>query len=150
MIQGFKVIGIATRTTNANGQSAVDIEDLWQKFWNEKIQDQIPNKINQDIYAIYTDYETDFTGSYTTIIGSAVQHLKTIPEGMISLEIATANYHKIISKGNMPEAIGNTWLEIWGNKDLDAQRAYIADFTIHGEKYYHGEEAEVDTYLSVK
>jgi hypothetical protein len=50
----------------------------------------------------------------------------------------------------MPEAIGNTWLEIWADKKLDSKRAYKADFSIHGEKYYEGDNAEVVTYLSVK
>ncbi len=42
-IQKFQVIGISVRTTNANGQSAKDIETLWGKFWGAEIQKQIPN-----------------------------------------------------------------------------------------------------------
>ena len=48
----------------------------------------------------------------------------------------------------MPEAVFNTWMEIWQNKKLN--RAYKADFTIHGEKYYDGDKAEVETFISVK
>ncbi|RRJ86048.1 AraC family transcriptional regulator, partial [Paenimyroides tangerinum] len=59
-IQKFQIIGISTRTINSNGQSAIDIELLWQKFWKEEIQSQIPNVISDEIYAVYTDYETDF------------------------------------------------------------------------------------------
>lgn len=149
-IQKFYVVGISTRTINANGQSAIDIEKLWQKFWGEKIQDNIPNKVNDDIYAVYTDYETDFTGEYTTVIGLSVSSLNDIPEGMAGIMIETTIYQKIVSKGKMPEAIGNTWLEIWADKNLDAKRAYKADFTVHGKKYYDGDSAEVETYLSVK
>ncbi|SEG14520.1 GyrI-like domain-containing protein [Sphingobacterium lactis] len=39
IIESFHVIGISTRTTNVNGQSAKDIEALWVKFWTEKIQE---------------------------------------------------------------------------------------------------------------
>lgn len=60
-IQKFHIIGISVRTINENGQSAKDIEALWGKFWGEGISKQIPNKISDDIYAVYTDYETDFT-----------------------------------------------------------------------------------------
>src|SRR5690606_1631514 len=73
IIQKFYVIGISIRTINENGQSAKDIETLWGKFWGEEIQKQIPNKVNDNIYAVYTDYETDFTGPYTTIIGLPVR-----------------------------------------------------------------------------
>ncbi len=129
-IQKFYVIGISTRTTNENGQSAKDIEALWGKFWNEEIQKQIPNKVNDEIYAVYTDYETDFTGHYTTIVGLSVSSLKNIPKGFIGITIEPTVYQKFVSKGKMPEAVFNTWLEIWGNKELNLKPTYKADFTI--------------------
>nr|WP_205600661.1 MULTISPECIES: effector binding domain-containing protein [unclassified Flavobacterium] len=149
-IQRFYVIGISTRTTNENGQSAKDIETLWGKFWGEEIQKQIPNKVSDEIYAVYTDYETDFTGAYTTIVGLPVSSLENIPKGFVGITIETAEYQKFVSKGKMPEAVFNTWLEIWGNKELNTKRAYQADFTIHEKKYYDGDNAEVETFISVK
>lgn len=147
-IQTFHVIGISLRTINKNGQAAKDIETLWGRFWGEEIQKQIPNKVNDNIYAVYTDYETDFTGLYTVIIGLPVSSLENIPEGFVGITIEKATYQKFISKGKMPEAVFNTWLEIWEDKSLN--RAYKADFTIHGEKYYVGDNAEVETFISVK
>lgn len=149
-IQKFYVIGISTRTTNKNAQSAKDIEALWGKFWGEEIQKQIPNKTSDDIYAIYTAYETDFNGPYTTIIGLAVSSLKNIPKGFVGITIETTNYQKFVSRGKMPAAVFNTWLEIWQNDQLNLKRAYKADFTIHGKKYYDGDHAEVETFISVK
>lgn len=149
-IQKFYVVGISTRTTNANGQSAKDIEALWGKFWSEEIQKQIPNQISDEIYAVYTDYESDFTRPYTAIVGSAVSSLAHIPEGFVGITIETTTYQKFVSKGKMPEAVFNTWLAIWGDQELNQQRAYQADFTIHGKKYYDGDQAEVETFISVK
>ncbi len=147
-IQKFYIVGISVRTTNQNGQSAKDIEALWGKFWGEEIPKQIPNKLSDDIYAVYTDYETDFNGPYTTIIGLPVSSLKDIPKGFAGITIETAQYQKFVSKGKMPAAVFNTWLEIWSNKNL--KRAYKADFTIHGKKYYDGDNAEVETFISVE
>lgn len=147
-IQKFYIIGISVRTTNANGQSANDIEALWGKFWGEEIQKQIPNTVSEDIYAVYTDYETDFTGPYTTIIGLPVSSLKDVPEGFVGITIETDVYQKFVSKGKMPEAVFNTWLQIWQDKTL--KRSYHADFTVHGKKYYEGDNAEVETFLSIK
>ena len=148
IVEKFYVIGISIRTTNKDGQSAKDIETLWGRFWGEEIQKKIPNKLNNDIYAVYTDYETDFTGPYTTIVGARVSSLETIPDGFVGIAIEKGAYKKFVSKGKMPEAVYNTWLEIWQSKSLN--RAYKADFTIHGKKYYDGDNAEVETYLSVK
>ena len=148
-IQKIYVIGISTRTINEKGQSAKDIEALWQRFWDKKIQTQIPNKVSDEIYAVYTDYETDFSGAYSTIIGLQVVSLDNIPEGFTGITIEKTVYQKFISRGKMPEAVFNTWLEIWANKELNLKRAYKADFTIHGEKYYDVNNAEVETYISI-
>lgn len=150
IIQKFCIIGISTRTTNENGQSAKDIEALWGRFWAEEIQKQIPGKVSDEIYAVYTGYETDFTGPYTTLIGLPVSSLENIPKGFVGITIETDVYQKFVSRGKMPEAVFNTWLEIWGDKELNIKRAYRADFTVHGKKYHDGHDAEVETFISVK
>ena len=147
-IEQFHVIGISTRTTNEGGQSAVDIEALWGAFWGDNIQEQIPNKVNDDIFAVYTDYESDFNGAYTTIIGLAVNSLEHVPEGFVGITIEQAIYQKFTSKGKMPDAVVKTWMDIWQDQNLD--RAYQTDFTVHGKKYYDGDQAEVETFISVK
>jgi len=149
-VKAFKVIGISVRTTNENGQSAKDIEAIWERFWGEKIQEKIPNKVNDNIYAVYTDYETDFNGAYTTIIGLPVSSLENIPKGFVGIKIEKAEYQKFVSKGKMPKAVVNTWVEIWKNNDLNRARVYKADFTIHGRKYYDGNNAEVETFISIE
>lgn len=146
-VHSFSIIGIAMRTTNEKGQSAKDIETIWTRFWNEHIGEKIAGKVSDDIYAVYKDYETDYTGAYTVVIGYRVASLQQIPTGFVGLMIETGPYKKFISKGKMPEAVYNTWLEIWGSKTL--QRAYKTDFTVHGKKYYDGENAEVETFISV-
>ncbi|WET67860.1 GyrI-like domain-containing protein [Sphingobacterium sp.] len=149
-IQKFYIAGISARTTNQNGQASEDIEALWERFWSEDIQNKIPNKTSNEIYAVYTDYESDLTGFYTTIIGMSVDSLENIPEGFVGIIVEADSYEKFVSKGKMPKAVVETWLEIWADQDLNSRRAYNADFTIHGKKYYDGDNAEVETYLSIK
>ena len=48
----------------------------------------------------------------------------------------------------MPEAIGKFWMDLWQSDD--SNRAYRADVTVHGEKYHDGDDAEVETYISIK
>lgn len=149
-IQEKKIIGMAIRTTNENGQAANDIELLWQKFWKDETIHQLEQKVSNDIYAVYTNYETDFTGYYDTIIGYEVNTLTVVPEGLIGLVIEGGDYAEYVSKGKMPEAIFNTWLGIWADQEFNSRRSYKADFTVHGEKYNDGPEAEVETYISVR
>ena len=82
------------------------------------------------------------------IIGMPVSSLEQIPEGYEGITIEKDNYKKYVSKGKMPEAVVKTWMEIWEEKTL--KRAYKADFTVHGKKYFDGDKAEVETFISIK
>lgn len=143
-MDNFKIIGISTVTTN---ESMVDIENLWGKFWGENIADKIPNKVGDEFYAVYTDYESDYTGKYTLIIGFPVTKLDNIPDGFVGRNISVGSNVKYTSKGKMPEAILKTWTEIW--QDTELKRAYRADVTVHGQKYFDGDNAEIETYISI-
>ncbi len=147
-IDEFHVVGIAVRTAN-DGRALKDIEALWGRFWSEEIMNKVPNKTSDEIYAVYTDYESNYQGEYTMIIGMPVSSLNDIPEGYESVSIAKATYQKFVSKGKMPEAVVKTWMEIW-QADETLNRAYKADFTVHGPKYFNGDQAEVETFISIK
>lgn len=147
-LEAFTVIGIPTRTTNKNNQSAADIGALWNKFMSEDILQKIPNKANEDIYSIYTEYEGDYTKPYTTILGCKVKNTDIIPEGMVAINIQSYNYATFTAKGDLQEGlVYKKWLEIW-NMDLD--RAYEADFEIYGSKAQNPNDAEVDIYIGMK
>lgn len=148
IIQKFSVIGISVRTTNENGQASQDIPALWNKFMSEGIVEQIPNKTDNSIYCIYTEYEKDHTKPYTTILGCKVLTLDNIPIGMIGKTFEEATYTKHIAKGNIMQGmVFGEWTKIW-NSDLD--RTFTADFEVYGEKAQNPENAEVDIFVAVK
>ena len=148
IIQKFNVIGISIRTTNEDGQSGKDIPALWNKFMTEEIQGKIPNKVSEDIFCIYTDYEKDHTKPYTTILGCKVESLDNIPENMVGKTIESADYEELIAKGNLSEGIVyNKWLEIW---NLDLNRSFTADFEVYGSKTQNPENVEVDIYIALQ
>ena len=116
-IKPFQVIGISIRSTNENGQAATDIDWLWAKFMTESILQKIPNKISDDILSKYTNYESDHTKPYDTILGCKVSSLDMIPEGMVGQFFEGGTFAKFISKGDVTKgAVYNSWVEIWNNK----------------------------------
>jgi predicted transcriptional regulator YdeE len=141
----FNIIGISVRTNNNVGGK--DIGNLWGKFMSEGIFEKIPNKTSYDVYGIYTDYESDFMGDYTTIVGCEVSSLEEIPEGMVGINIPKSNYKIFTAKGKMPECVYEKWTEIWGNKELE--RTYVTDFEVYGAKSLNPMDAEIDIFLSV-
>lgn len=146
-IENFKIIGIETETTNENGKSAEDLGKLWEQFYSENIPSKIPNKISNEIYSIYTDYESDFKGKYKTIIGQKVNSLNEVPKGLIGREISGGKYRKFVAKGQMPNAIVESWKEIWA-KDKELNRKYTVDFEVYNENSQKGERSEVEIFIA--
>jgi predicted transcriptional regulator YdeE len=147
-IESFNIIGIAVRTTNEEGQSGKDIPLLWEKFMTEEISKNIPSKVDESVYCIYTDYEKDHTKPYTTLLGCKVANLANIPEGMIGKTFESGKYHKIIVKGNLLEGVVfQEWLKIWNSM---LPRAYTADFEVYGAKSQNPTDAEIEIFLAVK
>jgi len=130
MTNGFKIIGISIRTKNANNQAQQDLGKLWRQFYSENIIAKIPNKISSSILAIYTDYESDYAGEYTAIIGVPVSTLDEIPSGFVGREFEADTFRKFVAKGEMPQAVADTWGDIW-QQDKELNRKYSYDFEIH-------------------
>ena len=147
-MEPFNVIGISVRTTNENNQAATEIADLWGKFMIEGVLEAIPNKIDNTVYSIYTDYESDHTKPYSVVLGCKVENLDEIPDGMTGKIIEGGNYVKLSAKGNLAEGlIVNKWIEIWG---MDLNRVFTADYEVFGERAQNPADAEIDFLIAVK
>jgi predicted transcriptional regulator YdeE len=142
----FYIIGISVRTSNREGKSQKDIGELFGAFFGNNLIEKIPDKKSNDVYCIYTDYESDFMGLYTTVIGCRVESLGNIPAGFTGVTIPKSKYLVYKSAGKLPECVGVTWGQIWQS---DLNRKYSADFDVYGEKAQNPENAEVETYVSV-
>ena len=148
-LDSFKLVGIKVRTTNKSGKAQKDLRDLWGHFYSENIQEKVKFKLNSKIYSVYTDYEAGHSGEYTAFIGCSVSSFEEQDDGLSGLQIRKGNYRRFMAAGKIPEAVINTWTEIWKQEDI-LNRAYIADFEVYGLKSQNPENAEVEIYLSVK
>ncbi|HMD14361.1 MAG TPA: effector binding domain-containing protein, partial [Bacteroidota bacterium] len=106
----------------------------------------IPNKVGNDIINLYTDYETDHTSEYLTILGHKVSSLENISKGLVGREIPKSRYAFFQSKGKLPEAVVRRWSEIYATP---LKRNYKADFDVYGEKAGEPNNATVETFVSI-
>ena len=148
-IPHFNFAGISIQTTNAGNQSATDLAKLWQRFYQENILSVIPDPAGSEIYAVYTDYESNYTGKYTALIGLRVNSLEQLPEKLTGRQFSGGKFIHFTAKGAMPEAVINAWREIW-SADKELNRRYDFDFEIYGNQSTAGEESVVDIFISVK
>jgi len=147
---GFFIMAIEVRTNNRDEMTAKGkIGPQWQKFYSENISSKIPGKRGDAILAMYTNYESDLNGEYSFIIGSEVDSLTTIPDGLVGREIPAAKYAVFSSqRGAIPGIIIDVWKRIWEYKG--AARAYQSDFEVYGKDSSDPQNAQVDVYLSIR
>lgn len=148
-INDLKIIGISVRTTNKDHQSSQDLGELWAKFFEDDISGKVPGKLDNSIYTIYTDYKSNYTEEYTAILGVPVADISEIPHGCIGREFPSENFQLFTAKGEMPNAVVNTWLDIWA-KDSSLDRKYSYDLEIYGEKSQQRKDSEVDILIAVQ
>jgi predicted transcriptional regulator YdeE len=152
----FQVIGIAASTNNAKeaGPDAI-IGKQWQRFFSEGLLNKIPDRVDQSIIAVYTDYSSDANGQYTIILGAKVKPLPNpvIPEGMVVKTVPAGHYAVFTSeRGPIAEVVQATWKRIWAyyQSPEHGQRAYQADFEVYDERAADPKNAQVDIYIGVK
>jgi predicted transcriptional regulator YdeE len=141
----FFVAGIAVRTTNQNARARKDIGDLWTKFMSENIQSKISGKYSDDLYCVYTDYETDHTGWYTAVIGCRVTDAGN--DGMFVALVPSGSYKVYKPQGKFPDCVANTWMQIWED---GADRVYLADYDLYKAGAKSFEETETEVHIGVK
>src|SRR5882672_8904488 len=124
-------LSLGARTTNANGQSGKDCGTLWQKFEKGNYAKLIPGKLTNEIFAVYHQYEGDFTKPFSYFIGVKVKRGTEIPQGMECLSIPRSSYQKVVAKGKMPDCVADAWKEIWNSP---IQRAYRSDLEIYDDR----------------
>lgn len=146
-LKEFYIMGVSVRTSNREGKSQKDIGELFGAFFGNNMIENIPDKESNDVYCLYTEYESDYNGAYTAIIGCRVTSLENIPSGLIGKTIPKSKYLVYKSTGKLPECVGKTWRQIWQS---DINRKYTADFDVYGQKAQNPENAEVETYVSIR
>lgn len=147
-IKPFKLIGIAVKTTNEGGKASTDIAELWQQFLSEELVNHIPNKVDNEILSLYTDYQGDHTQPYTAILGCKVTSLNSIPDTMIGKSFEGGIYVKTTAKGDLTQGlIVNHWSKIF---EMGLDRSFVADFEVFDEKAQNPSDAEVAFFVGVK
>ncbi len=150
----FDVIGISARTTNMDemGPNGV-IPRLWQRLMTEKLLDQIPNRIDADTIAVYTEYASDENGAYTFVLGARVKPGTVAPEGMRSLHVPAAEYLVFpTDRGPVEKVVPSAWQSIWKAFPADGpvQRAFQADFELYGKAATDPKNSQVFLYIGAK
>ena len=151
---GFTVVGISIRTSNAKEMSGqAVIPQQWDRFMKEGLLNKIPNKVDSNILAVYTDYESDPNGAYTFMIGAQVRSVDDLPPGMVSKQVPAGRYAVFVSeKGFVGKVVPQSWSRILAlpKSSPGGNRAYRADFEVYDHRAADPQNAVVDVYVGIK
>jgi predicted transcriptional regulator YdeE len=152
-VEGFTVIGISVRTNNGKEKTPDgEIGKAWQRLSQEKFLNNIPNKADKNIVAVYSDYASDKDGDYTFILGAKVTLDKQVPVGMIAIKILPGRYAKFTSeKGPAYKVVPDVWKRIWEtpNSSPNGTRTYKTDFEVYDQRAIDPENSQVDVYVGI-
>jgi predicted transcriptional regulator YdeE len=141
------VVGISRRTSNADGRSVDDIPATWTDFLKQNANAKIKNRAAPPVmYAVYSDYASDWKGEYSYMIGAGVTRAGTVPEGMDVRKIPAQTYAVFHAKGWMPDAVTAIWAEIWLSS---LPRKYTYDFEVYDRRFMHPTAKVVDICIAV-
>lgn len=151
--ESFQIVGISAQTSNANEITPqAKIPKLWSDFYQQEVMGQIKNPVNNVIFGLYSDYETDVNGDYSITLGVEVAATDEITQGMVVKTIPAAKYLVFTSeKGSMPDIVIKAWQDIWAwFASSEIERAYTGDFESYDERCANPQEAQVDIYIAIK
>ena len=137
-------IGLELRTNNEECSSAMPVHK--ERFFKENIFSKIPNKLNENILALYTDYEGDYTKPYSWILGCEVSSLEDIPEGLVGRVLQASTYAVFTTQGVFPQGLISVWQEIW---KLNLSRSYTSDFEMYRSGFDPQSNPEVKVYIAI-
>ncbi len=152
LMPAMLMMGVELQTTFRDNACLSAIPAFWAEAQKNNILSKIPNKINPNVtLGLYTNYTPDFSltsGQYSFIIGTPVDNIKTIPQGMVAKEIPQSKYAVFTAQGPFATAVGKAWMEIWQNKDI--QRTFTNDFEWYDSNSTNDENSIVKIYIAIK
>jgi predicted transcriptional regulator YdeE len=138
-------IGLELRTDNAKCALAMPAHK--ERFFKDNIHAKIPNKINHNILALYTNYEGDHTKPYSWILGCEVSSLEEVPTRLVGKIIPASKYAVFTTQGRFPEGLIAAWQAVWKS---NLPRSYTSDFEVYRSDFDPQKKPEVKIYIAIE
>jgi predicted transcriptional regulator YdeE len=122
-IEGISVYGKKIRTDNKH---IGDLMNLWGEFMKKDYKG--------DVYGVYTNYESDYTGKYDFYIGIDSDNNEE------KVEIQAGEYLIVEVDAKDSQGLAKAWNYIWNS---DIKRTYKTDFE------YYTQDGSIKIYLSI-
>jgi predicted transcriptional regulator YdeE len=149
----FLVAGYSIQTNNADEISGRGrIGRLWQDFFQKNLAATIPDRVDQRLIVVYSDYSSDENGEFTYLLGARVSSIGNLPEGMDYRRIIAGRYAVVTTRrGPLLDILEEAWKRIWAARtsELGGRRAFATDYEVHDERRSNPSLARVEIHIGV-
>jgi predicted transcriptional regulator YdeE len=146
------LVGISVETANiweAHPETA-QIPALWDRFFKNAVANKITHRQNPHLlFGAYSNYESDYRGKYTQLVGAEVAQVEILPEDFTAIHVPAQTYLVFKREGVMPKAVNEAWQDVWfyfNSSDAEYERAYTVDF----ERYNQYNPEFVEVFVAVR
>ena len=135
--------GLQVRTKNVDEMNpeTQKIAPLWGRFFTEILPTL--GTTPPQLYGVYSNYESDAFGEFDVLAGADVLEKS---DGLKSVTVEAGNYLVFTAKGELPQAVIETWGQVWAyfeDPSIDEKRAFKTDFELYKS------ETEAEIYIGV-
>lgn len=113
--------------------------------------------VSHNIYAVYTEYESDYNGMYTYFIGQEISSIEDMglirAQDMHVIKTKEQKYAKFTSNaGKMPDVCIELWQHIWSlsPEELGGVRSYKTDFELYDSRANDLNNAIMEIYIGIE
>ncbi len=142
----FWIGGLSAKTDCDPNALSSSLGHLWQQFNVQNIVGQLPERIGNQIYCVYTDYCDEDPIPNNIILGGRVGSPEDVPKHLSTVEVPAGTYAVIHAEGHLPFATRDAWESIDG-ESMD--RSFRTDFEIYDARSLAPGKAEVEICIGL-
>jgi predicted transcriptional regulator YdeE len=148
------VAGFMVRTSNAKEMSGNgEIGKLWNRFMQQNLATQIPNRVGQNLMVVYYDYASDEKGEYNYLLGAPVTSVDSLPAGLSFRQVPPGQFAVITTaQGPIAEVMQSAWKRIWAMSpaELGGTRAFLEDYEVYDQRSADPANSQVEIHIGLR
>jgi predicted transcriptional regulator YdeE len=129
-------------------RAANDIGAFWERFISDGFIAKLG--VNDTIYAVYTEYEGDFRGAYTMVLGTRVADNSPLAAGMKRVTIPHGRFARLPFAGDPKSVVSSAWGFVNGAWDRKNERRYSVDFETYSLSSFRDGYVEGEIWIGMR
>jgi predicted transcriptional regulator YdeE len=117
------------------------------------LAESIPNRVDQSLVVVYSDYASDERGEYSYLLDARVSSIARLPP-QISYRKVVAGPYAVFTTAVGPRVLvlRAAWQSIWSSSpaELGGQRAFLTDYELYDRLSADPDQSQIEIHIGLK